>query len=328
MAAIEAVSIPNRIARAFHTASRATGASFEFLLNTAVSESGLNDAAKAKTSSAKGMFQFIESTWLETMKLDGARLGYSDYANSIRVDSKGRYRVDDPAVRQEILNLRGDTVAASKMAGAYAERNASILESRTGRKPTDGELYIAHFLGPGGGSKLINLAERSPGASAAASFKSAAAANRPIFYNKDGSARSVGEVYNLLVEKGAPSTPPPLESVLAGISLPQERPAQENPLFARSYPDSVSDRVRQAFSAVDRGTDERTFARLFTNLEPFPSDFDWKRENRADPNKAVPDVKSQEARNSENEPVGNPLNLLAFTDLFSTEAVGKRDRNE
>ena len=46
-----------------------------FLLKTATRESSLNPDAKAKSSSAAGLFQFIEQTWLGLVKSDGPRLG-------------------------------------------------------------------------------------------------------------------------------------------------------------------------------------------------------------------------------------------------------------
>jgi soluble lytic murein transglycosylase-like protein len=68
---------------AIQGASRATGASFDYLLTTARVESNFNPTASAKTSSAKGLFQFIDSTWLSTMKQSGGALGYGRYANAI-----------------------------------------------------------------------------------------------------------------------------------------------------------------------------------------------------------------------------------------------------
>ena len=52
--------------------SQATAASFNDLLATAQVESGLNPRAGASTSSARGLFQFIEMTWLATIKQAGS----------------------------------------------------------------------------------------------------------------------------------------------------------------------------------------------------------------------------------------------------------------
>jgi len=70
-----------------------------------------------------------------------------------------------------------------------------LVGASIGRQPSNGELYIAHFLGADGASKLINGAAAQPNASAAAMFPSAAAANHSIFYDPSGRARSISDVY-------------------------------------------------------------------------------------------------------------------------------------
>ena len=110
----------------------------------------------------------------------------------------GGYYVSDPAARNAIMKLRDDPEAASSMAAVFAQSNSFKLTGKIGRRPTDGELYMAHFMGVGGAGKLISNAENNPNASGAALFPNAAAANRPIFYDKTGRARSVSEVYSVL----------------------------------------------------------------------------------------------------------------------------------
>src|ERR1044072_7844368 len=98
--------IATRVTGAIRDAARATGAGFAYLLNTAISKSNLNPNAKAKTSSATGLFQFIDQTWLGTMKQSGASLGYGKQADAISRTSSGRYVVSDRPMRQEIFALR------------------------------------------------------------------------------------------------------------------------------------------------------------------------------------------------------------------------------
>jgi hypothetical protein len=81
------------------------------------------------------------------------------------------------------------------MAGVLTQSNSFKLTGLIGRRPTDSELYMAHFMGVSGAAKLIANAEDNPQASGARHFPNAAAANRPIFYDSDGRARSVSEVY-------------------------------------------------------------------------------------------------------------------------------------
>ena len=193
--------VATRVTGAIRDAARATGAGFEYLLNTALRESSLNPNAKAKNSSATGLFQFIDQTWLGTMKQSGASLGYGKYADAITKTPQGKFVVSDPAMRREIMALRKDPTANSLMAGAFANSNAKVLTDRLGRKPTDGELYMAHFLGASGAARFIKSAEARPDAKAANYFPRAAQANSSIFYDKQGGARSLKQVYAGLVAK-------------------------------------------------------------------------------------------------------------------------------
>ena len=187
---------------AIRQASQATGTSFNYLLATAQVESGLNPQAGAATSSARGLFQFIEQTWFGTIKQSGAALGYGRYADAITKTSSGHYQVTDPEMRAEILKLRNDPTANAVMAGAFTKANADYLAAKLGRQPSDGELYIAHFLGAGGAGRLISAAASDPGAKAAAVFPNAANANPSIFYDRSsGRARSLADVRNVLTAR-------------------------------------------------------------------------------------------------------------------------------
>lgn len=185
----------SQITGAIQKAAKSTGISFEYLLTTARIESNLNPSAQASTSSAKGLYQFIDQTWLGTMKQDGPALGFSRYADAVTQGADGRYEVTDPAMRNEIMRLRNDPTASAMLAGAFSKANAGQVSAVIGRQPTEGELYIAHFLGPDGAGRMISAASSRPQASAVAMFPAAAAANTSIFYDKSGNARSVGEVY-------------------------------------------------------------------------------------------------------------------------------------
>jgi hypothetical protein len=193
----------SKIAGAIKQAAGTTGASFEYLVATAKMESNLDPTAAASTSSAKGLYQFIDQTWLGTVKEAGAQFGYGNYADAITKSASGTYSVSDPQTRAAVLKLRDDPVASSAMAGVLTQSNSFNLTGKIGRRPTDGELYMAHFMGVGGAAKLITNAEDNPNAVAARIFPNAAAANRPIFYDRSGSARSVSEVYSVLTSRYA-----------------------------------------------------------------------------------------------------------------------------
>ena len=187
-----------RISGAIRDAAHATGASFEYLLTAARMESSLNPAAHATSSSATGLYQFIDQTWLATLKNAGPALGYGQYADAITVGPDGRYGVPDPTMRAAIMRLRNDPTASATMAAAFTQSNAAQLSAALGRQPSEGELYVAHFLGPEGAVKLISAVASQPGANAVQMFPQAASTNTGIFYNRAGQPRSVSEVYATL----------------------------------------------------------------------------------------------------------------------------------
>lgn len=191
-------SVTSQITGAIKSAAHSTGVSFEYLLTTARIESNLNPAAKAASSTAKGLYQFIEQTWLATVKQAGPALGLGSYADSIIKMPDGRYVVPDQSTRNAIMQLRSDPQASAMMAAAFTRANAEQLAAAIGRMPTEGELYIAHFLGSDGAAKLISAVDSEPTANAATLFPQAASANRSIFYDRQGHARSVGEVYTTI----------------------------------------------------------------------------------------------------------------------------------
>ena len=194
-------TVRTKVAGAIKQAADSVGASFEYLLSTAKIESDFNPTAGASTSSAHGLYQFIDQTWLGTVKDAGSQLGYGQYADAISKTPSGDYTVSDPSMRQAIMKLRDDPKAASSMAAALTQSNSLQLTGKLGRRPSDAELYMAHFMGVGGAARLIASAQDTPRATAAEIFPGAAAANRPIFYDQEGRARSVSEVYSVLTTR-------------------------------------------------------------------------------------------------------------------------------
>lgn len=192
-------NIPAPIAYAIDRAGQRSGVDFDYLVQTAIRESSLNPNARAATSSATGLFQFIESTWFEMMKDEGPRLGYQDFADHIE-ENNGEFFVRNPMIRQQILDLRKDPEVASDMAAAFTRRNGEYLHQKFGRPPSPGELYIAHFLGPRGAERFFDAGLQQPDAIAAHLFPRPAEANRTIFYD-NGRPRTVREVYQVLVAR-------------------------------------------------------------------------------------------------------------------------------
>jgi hypothetical protein len=235
-----------RIAGAIKQAASTTGTSFEYLLATAKMESNFNPTAGASTSSARGLFQFIDQTWLGTVKEAGSQLGYGNYADAITKSSSGSYSVRDPSARSAILKLRDDPAASSAMAGVLTQSNSFKLTGKIGRRPTDSELYMAHFMGVGGAAKLIANAEDNPRASGARLFPNAASANRSIFYER-GRARTVSEVYSVLKSRYASAAnSPATRTAMASVGVtPASKVAAavapvDNAAYLSSFPDARS----------------------------------------------------------------------------------------
>jgi len=176
---------PTHVTQAIKTAASKTGVSFSYLMEKAAAESSFNPTVKAKTSSATGLFQFIESTWMDMMNKHGAKHG-----------------IDTNQDKQSLLNLRKNPAIASMMAAEFASDNKAHLEQTVKRDIGETEMYFAHFMGAGGASAFLNQLEKNPNNTAADIFPKAANANRNVFYDsKTGEARSLQEVYNFFDKK-------------------------------------------------------------------------------------------------------------------------------
>jgi hypothetical protein len=237
---MEVNSIRSVVEAAIQRASSATGVNFNFLMGTAKRESGYNPGAKAGSSSAAGLFQFTEQTWLATLKQHGAKYGYARYSGLIDQTADGHYRVANADARKMIMDLRMDVHASASMAAELASGNASYLRGRVGRDPTSGELYAAHFLGPQGSAQLIQAVKSTPHAQASAIFPDAARAN-PAIFHRDGRPASVSEVYADLTSTGGG------EAMKAG---PTADPVAEQK-FIHYAGGRQADRVEQQRQLVD-----------------------------------------------------------------------------
>lgn len=175
-----------------------TGESFDFLLAQARIESSLNPRAKAATSSAAGLFQFTNATWLSTLERHGAKHGLGWASAAI---SNGR--ITDSTLTNLIMGLRYDPEASALMAGELAGDNRTEMTRALGRQPNAAELYLGHFLGSGDASRFLNALARDPGASATALLPAASAANRGIFRDASGNERSLREVMSVIEAKVA-----------------------------------------------------------------------------------------------------------------------------
>jgi hypothetical protein len=105
-------------------------------------ESGGNPNATNPNSSATGLGQFIESTWIDTL-------------------SRNRPDLVQGKTSEEILALRSDPQLSREMTEAYANQNQAIL-TKAGVPVTPGSTYLAHFAGPGGAVKVLQADPNAP----------------------------------------------------------------------------------------------------------------------------------------------------------------------
>ena len=232
---------PKGVLSAIEKASAKTGVDFAYLVQQAHAESSFNPNAKAKTSSATGLYQFIEQTWLNTIEKHGYKHGISTEGKS----------------RQQILNMRKDPEIASNMAAEFASDNEKFLRDHWGGDIGATELYLAHFLGASGAAGFLNVRDENPQQTAAYVFPEAAKANRNVFYEPStGRARSMDEIYAFFDRKFQIESTP----------LPQ---AQPEPVAMAQNDNQISSEALLAFGVDNSGFEsvvyqqEYSIARIF-----------------------------------------------------------------
>src|SRR5215207_1784137 len=113
-----------------------------YMLALADKESSFSFRVKAKTSTAVGLYQFLEGTWLEVLNEHAAKHGLNAAADAITVVA-GRPTVTDPANKRWMLSLREDPYLAALRACEVVKTSQDGLARERDRKRTEGELYLA-----------------------------------------------------------------------------------------------------------------------------------------------------------------------------------------
>ena len=162
-------------------AARNTDTDPTLLMSIADKESAFAPTVKASTSSATGLFQFIDSTWLRVVRDFGPQHGLDKEAAAID-SSDGPPSIADPAARRRILGLRNDPYLSAILAAEMLKHDASRIAARIGRELSDGETYLAHFLGPSDAEKFITKLVSEPKYAAPKLLPKPARANRSIFF--------------------------------------------------------------------------------------------------------------------------------------------------
>lgn len=195
--------IPINLVQQIYLASERAGFDFPYLMKLADAESGLKCNSEAGTSTAVGCFQFTERTWLAYLHLKGREYGLDKIIDEIKAvprDGYYDYVVNDPEMRQAILNLRTRPEIAGVMAAEYARENYKTL-----RQNYDGdigriEMKSAHVLGGHEAARFLTLKDKHPDQAARDYFPKAAQYNAGLFY-KNGKPVSLAQLYNKFKKK-------------------------------------------------------------------------------------------------------------------------------
>jgi len=141
-----------------------------FLRKVAQVESGGNPAAKNPTSSATGLYQFTDSTWKGVVNQLGLK-----------------YNLED----------RKDPKKADLVMREFTRLNESYIKPVVGRELNDADRYLGHFLGAGGARTFFKGYNAEPNAPVSSVLSPGAIkANKSVVYNKDGSLKTIGQLYD------------------------------------------------------------------------------------------------------------------------------------
>jgi hypothetical protein len=198
----DGIRVPRWIVDTILAAAEVTDVDPAYLMALADKESSFIPDNKARSSSAEGLFQFIDSTWLQMVRDFGPKYGLTDEAAAIDV-SNGQYAIADAGMREHVLGLRRDSYVAALMAAEMMKRDRERIEQRIGRPISRSEYYLAHFFGVHSASRFMSLLDDKPKQSAPRVFPAAARANRALFFTKQGRRTrqlTVAEVYDRLDE--------------------------------------------------------------------------------------------------------------------------------
>lgn len=193
-------TVDTQVTGALRNAAKATGMGFEVLAAKAAMESGFRPEAQASTSSARGLFQFIDQTWLGVVQEHGAEHGLAQEAAAI-TRTGGRLSVSDPAMRSRILALRDNPEISARMGAEHLKDISDALSPVLGRKPDATELYLGHFLGLRGATEMLRAVKNTPDVAASQVLPDAARANPAIFRGTDGAPLSAQQLLGRLRER-------------------------------------------------------------------------------------------------------------------------------
>ncbi len=182
-----------------------TGVDFPYLMELAAVESSFNPRAQASTTSAAGLYQFKEETWLESIKRHGSTYGLERFARAIEfivdADGKRQPQIRDPELHRQVLDLRFNPGVSALLAAERVLDGKRKLSARLEREPGRTDLYLTHFFGLSGALSFLEALAKNPDRAAGEIFPGAARRNRNIFRRSNSTLRTVAEVYRVLERK-------------------------------------------------------------------------------------------------------------------------------
>lgn len=217
---------------AIDEAAARVGAPARLMRAMASLESSLDATAKASTSSATGLYQFIEATWLAKVERHGRKYGLGHLARHIRRGPLDEPVVDDPRIRDRILALRKDARLSAFLAAELTVDNARRLEKLLARPVTQTEIYLAHVFGVTGTARFLKAAESTPDRIGASMFPKEARANPGLFL-MGGQPATVGEIRKRFVAKMSKLDLPDRLAAIDRIAPPREAGADQDDGLAR-----------------------------------------------------------------------------------------------
>jgi peptidoglycan hydrolase-like protein with peptidoglycan-binding domain len=231
--------IDSEVLAAIRLGSLRTGVEFPYLMELAFTESSFDPAKKAGKSSATGLYQFTDATWLNSIKAYGDKYGLGIYASQVEhiTDAAGRRRavVRNPVINRHILALRYDPGIATLLAAEFTLENEKLLARFLGRPFGRTELYLTHFFGIEDALEFLNLLEKNPARIAAASFPEAAESNPGVFHPLPEEQRTVEEIYRFFDKKfntGRYEVRNPGLALIEKIQQVQKQPNSETPAMS------------------------------------------------------------------------------------------------
>lgn len=150
--------------QATELAARVTNAPAGYLRALAGQEGLDNPDAQNPRSSATGLMQFTEDTWLSMLSRHGRQYGLPErLATAIVRRPNGSYAVRDRAARDELMRLRNSGEWSAIMGGHLFHEEAETMQRVRGRPVQVNEVYLGHFMGGNVAGQWIRMLDQGRG---------------------------------------------------------------------------------------------------------------------------------------------------------------------